>query len=92
MTSDKSKKLIKRTKKRTVKSNVKKTRTYGGSLYIKKNVKKEEYILQKLAYDNGIPTSKPIKWENNILTMEKIDGLSVNDMYGDTKEGFNCSA
>tara|TARA_B100001093_G_C26568381_1_gene901801 strand:+ start:37 stop:501 length:465 start_codon:yes stop_codon:yes gene_type:complete len=70
------------------KKGLKKTKKNGGSIFIKNGVKKEEYILQKLAYDNNIPTVKPIKWENNILTMEKIDGLSVNDMYGDTEDGL----
>lgn len=59
-------------------------------VFEKNCVSKREFELLKKAYDNGIPTSKPLDYEPETLTlkMEKISGMSLADFYGDTPEGL----
>ena len=54
--------------------------------YIKHDVKENEYIMHNYIYNlNLLNVPKIINYdkENKIMTMEKIDGMNVSDMYGE---------
>tara|TARA_Y100000389_G_C17187160_1_gene376982 strand:- start:33 stop:461 length:429 start_codon:yes stop_codon:yes gene_type:complete len=60
------------------------------TIFTKQNVEESEYLLQKKAYDNNVPTPRPISYnkDTRVLKMEKCHGLSVADMYGDNDKGL----
>ena len=54
--------------------------------YIKHDVKENEYIMHNYIYNlNLLNVPKIINYdqENKIMTMEKINGMNVSDMYGE---------
>tara|TARA_Y100000389_G_scaffold188243_1_gene210603 strand:- start:1730 stop:2230 length:501 start_codon:yes stop_codon:yes gene_type:complete len=61
---------------------------FGGATFVKNNTTENEYKLQKIAFDNNIPTPRPLSWVNGTFTMEKVNGMSVSDFYGDTTTGM----
>ena len=57
--------------------------------YIKQNVEENEFMMHKYVYDlNLFNVPKIISYdnENKIMTMEKINGMNVSDMYGENAE------
>jgi len=57
-----------------------------GDVFIKKGVSKKEYEIHKEMYEAGIKTCRIISYDEaeGILTMEKLDGMSLSDMYGES--------
>ena len=56
------------------------------SVYIKKNVEIHEYIMHKYIYELNIlnvPKIISYDYHNKILTMKKIDNISISDYYGE---------
>jgi tRNA A-37 threonylcarbamoyl transferase component Bud32 len=53
-------------------------------IFIKQNVELEEYYIHILARQIGLPTPRIIVYDSDSkqLTMEKIDGSNIADMYG----------
>ncbi len=54
--------------------------------YIKENVEQNEYNMHKYIYDLElfhVPKIISYDNENKVMTMEKINGMSVSDMYGE---------
>ena len=57
--------------------------------YIKKNVKQNEYNMHKYVYDLKlfhVPKIISYDNENKVMTMEKINGMNISDMYGEDAE------
>ena len=76
--------MVKKTRK-----NKSKIHIGSGKIYEKKNVDQKEYFIHKMAYDNNIPTPKPISIDNDgTMKMDLVNGMSVADWYGDTSEGL----
>lgn len=57
--------------------------------YIKKNVEQNEYNMHKYVYDLKlfhVPKIISYDNENKVMTMEKINGMNISDMYGEDVE------
>lgn len=54
---------------------------FNDNIVIKKNVSLREFQIQKIAYENNIPTSKPLEYdyENKIMKMEKLNGQTLQE-------------
>ena len=57
--------------------------------YIKENVEQNEFDMHKYVYDLKlfhVPKIISYNKENKIMTMEKVDGMNVSDMYGENAQ------
>ena len=57
--------------------------------YIKENVEENEFNMHKYVYDLKlfhVPKIISYDKENKIMTMEKVDGMNVSDMYGENAQ------
>ena len=52
-------------------------------IFEKDNVKHEEFMLNRITNFLGVPSPEVLSYEKNILQLEKIDGMSISDFYGD---------
>ena len=61
-------------------------------VYIKKDVTLHEYLMHKYVYDlNIVNVPKIINYDENtkVLTMEKINNMSLSDMYGEEAKNID---
>jgi tRNA A-37 threonylcarbamoyl transferase component Bud32 len=60
-------------------------------IYIKQNVELEEYYIHILAQQAGLPIPRIIVYDSDTkqLTMEKIDGSNIADIYGAKSENIS---
>lgn len=52
-------------------------------MFIKENVSENEFMLNRLTNFLGIPSPKVLAYYNNTLKLEKINGMSLSDFYGE---------
>lgn len=52
-------------------------------MFIKKNVSRNEFMLNRITNFLGIPSPKVLAYYDNTLKLEKIKGMSISDFYGE---------
>tara|TARA_B100001093_G_C26595638_1_gene913554 strand:- start:65 stop:469 length:405 start_codon:yes stop_codon:yes gene_type:complete len=52
-------------------------------IFVKKEVTRDEFMLNRITNCMGLPSPEVISYYDKILKLEKIDGMSVADTYGD---------
>ena len=52
-------------------------------MFIKENVSRNEFMINRLTNFLGIPSPKVLGYQSNTLKLEKINGMSLSDFYGE---------
>jgi tRNA A-37 threonylcarbamoyl transferase component Bud32 len=52
-------------------------------IFVKKEVTRDEFMLNRITNFLGIPSPKVLGYYDNTLKLEKINGMSLSDFYGE---------
>jgi len=52
-------------------------------MFVKKNVTNSEFMLNRITNFLDIPSPTVLSYNENILKLEKIEGMSISDFYGE---------
>jgi tRNA A-37 threonylcarbamoyl transferase component Bud32 len=52
-------------------------------MFVKKNVTNSEFMLNRITNFLDIPSPTVLSYNENILKLEKINGMSISDFYGE---------